>query len=77
MKDADFGCVLRLEQLASLYVHKNNLQYLPLCLTNISTLRMVVVSGDELTCVPTKLCNNPDIKYINTEPRGFLRTLLI
>ncbi|XP_023256448.1 phosphatidylinositol transfer protein 3-like [Seriola lalandi dorsalis] len=25
---------------------------------------MIVVSGDELTCIPTKLCSNPDIKFI-------------
>ncbi|MEQ2279208.1 hypothetical protein AMECASPLE_007085, partial [Ameca splendens] len=53
-----------LEELTTLYVHKNNLSYLPLCLSNISTLKMIVVSGDELTCVPTKLCNDPEIKFI-------------
>ena len=55
-------CVYRLEQLVTLFVHKNNLSYLPQCLTNVSTLKMIVVSGDQLTCIPTKLCSNPDIK---------------
>ncbi|XP_008304367.1 leucine-rich repeat-containing protein 2-like [Stegastes partitus] len=54
----------RLSQLVTLFVHKNNLSYLPHCLTNVSTLKVIVVSGDHLTCVPTKLCSNPDIKFI-------------
>lgn len=59
-------CVfLRLEQLETLFIHKNNLTYLPQCLANISTLKMVVVSGDELTCLPSKLCRSPEIKYEN------------
>lgn len=52
----------RLEQLVTLFIHKNNLSYLPHCLTKISTLKMIVVSGDELNCIPTRLCSNPDIK---------------
>lgn len=55
-------CVYRLEKLVSLFIHKNNLLYLPQCLTNISSLQMVVVSGNDLNCIPTKLCNNPNIK---------------
>jgi len=51
-----------LEQLRSLFLHKNHLSYLPHCLTNISTLNLIVVSGDELNCIPTLLCYNPDIK---------------
>lgn len=56
------SCACRLEQLETLFVHKNNLSYLPVCLTNISTLRMIVVSGDQLTCIPTKLCSSAEIK---------------
>lgn len=62
-------CVYRLEQLVTLFLHKNHLSYLPHCLTNIRTLRMVVVSGDQLTCVPTRLCSNPAIKYARTHAR--------
>lgn len=58
-------CACRLEQLVTLFVHKNNLTYLPQCLCNISTLKMIVVSGDELNCIPTKLCSSPEIKYTN------------
>ncbi|XP_054467429.1 leucine-rich repeat-containing protein 2 isoform X2 [Anoplopoma fimbria] len=54
----------RLEQLVTLFLHKNNLSYLPHCLCKISTLKMIVVNGDALTCCPTKLCRNPDIKFI-------------
>lgn len=56
-------CVYRLEQLVTLFLHKNHLSYLPQCLTNIHTLKMIVVSGDELNCIPTRLCSNPAIKY--------------
>lgn len=54
----------RLEKLESLFIHKNNMTYLPFCLTNITALKMVFVGGAELNCVPTRLCSNPDIKYI-------------
>ncbi|XP_049618538.1 leucine-rich repeat-containing protein 2 isoform X2 [Syngnathus scovelli] len=58
-------CVcVRLKELVTLFVHKNRLSYLPHCLTNISTLKMIVVSGDQLVCVPTRLCSNPGIKFI-------------
>ncbi|XP_061134135.1 leucine-rich repeat-containing protein 2-like isoform X2 [Syngnathus typhle] len=57
-----FVCVcVRLKELVTLFVHKNRLTYLPHCLTNISTLKMIVVSADQLVCVPTKLCSNPGI----------------
>lgn len=59
-------CVYRLEQLVTLFLHKNHLSYLPQCLTNIHTLAMIVVSGDELNCIPTRLCSNPAIKYAST-----------
>ncbi|XP_077376709.1 leucine-rich repeat-containing protein 2 isoform X2 [Festucalex cinctus] len=55
---------VRLTELETLFVHKNRLSYLPHCLTNIATLKMVVVSGDHLVCVPTRLCSNPSIKFI-------------
>lgn len=60
---ADPLCVCRLQQLESLFLHKNQLTYLPHCLCNIATLSMIVVSGDDLVCIPTRLCSNPDIKY--------------
>ncbi|XP_016522458.1 leucine-rich repeat-containing protein 2-like [Poecilia formosa] len=53
-----------LQQLSTLFVHQNSLSYLPVCLANISSLRMVVASGDGLTSVPTRLCNDPEIKFI-------------
>ncbi|CAL8240290.1 unnamed protein product, partial [Gadus morhua 'NCC'] len=53
-----------LEQLRSLFIHKNRLSYLPHCLSNISSLNVIVVSGDELNCIPTHLCSNPDIKFV-------------
>lgn len=62
-------CVHRLEQLVTLFLHKNHLSYLPQCLTNIHTLKMVVVSGDKLNCIPTRLCSNPAIKYASTHRR--------
>lgn len=55
-------CLCRLDKLETLFVHKNQLSYLPLCLANISTLQMVVVSGERLTCIPTRLCSSPSIK---------------
>ncbi|XP_028312485.1 leucine-rich repeat-containing protein 2 [Gouania willdenowi] len=54
----------RLEQLVTLFVHRNSLSYLPQCLSNISSLKMIVVSGEMLVCTPTRLCSNPDIKFI-------------
>lgn len=63
---ADPLCVCRLQQLESLFLHKNQLTYLPHCLCNIATLSMIVVSGDDLVCIPTRLCSNPDIKYTHT-----------
>ncbi|XP_057686845.1 leucine-rich repeat-containing protein 2 isoform X2 [Corythoichthys intestinalis] len=59
----------RLCELVTLFLHKNRLSYLPHCLTNIATLRMIVVSGAELVCIPTQLCSNPRIKFIRLYDR--------
>lgn len=61
-----------MENLVTLFVHKNNLSYLPQSLSDIPTLKMVVVSGDELRCIPTRLCSGPDIKYANYTVTGAL-----
>ncbi|XP_047655940.1 leucine-rich repeat-containing protein 2 isoform X2 [Tachysurus fulvidraco] len=54
----------RLEELQTMFLHKNNLKYLPMATANIVTLKMLVVSGDELTTFPSNLTENPDILFI-------------
>ncbi|XP_061117669.1 leucine-rich repeat-containing protein 2 isoform X3 [Conger conger] len=53
--------LFKLEELTTLFLHKNKLTYLPMELTNISTLKMIIVSGDLLVCLPSKLCDDPAI----------------
>ncbi|XP_034396956.1 leucine-rich repeat-containing protein 2 [Cyclopterus lumpus] len=60
----------RLEQLVTLFLQKNDVSYLPHCLAEITTLKMIVVNGDALTCCPTRLCRNPDIKFIRLRDRA-------
>lgn len=55
-------CPSRLENLQTLFLHKNKLKYLPMSTAKIVTLKMLVVSGAELTCMPAYLTENPDLK---------------
>ncbi|KAM9775607.1 LOW QUALITY PROTEIN: leucine-rich repeat-containing protein 2 [Neosynchiropus ocellatus] len=59
----------RLQQLDSLFVHNNSLSYLPQRLADVGALKLVVVSGAPLTCVPTKLCSSPHIKFVRLYDR--------
>ena len=55
-------CIPRLEELTTLFIHKNKLTYLPMSLANITTINMIVVTGDDLTRLPARLGNDPAIK---------------
>ncbi|KAL6458766.1 hypothetical protein MHYP_G00322380 [Metynnis hypsauchen] len=54
----------RLDELQTLFLHKNKLTYLPMVMGNMDALKMLVVSGDELISTPSKLHDNPNIKFI-------------
>ncbi|XP_036434671.1 leucine-rich repeat-containing protein 2 isoform X1 [Colossoma macropomum] len=54
----------RLDELQTLFLHKNKLTYLPLIMGNMDALKMLVVSGEELINSPSKLYDNPNIKFI-------------
>ncbi|XP_041956420.1 leucine-rich repeat-containing protein 2 isoform X2 [Alosa pseudoharengus] len=54
----------RLEELTTLFIHKNKLTYLPMSMANMTTLTTIVTTGDDLVSMPSKLVDNPAMKFI-------------
>lgn len=53
----------RLQALEIIFLHKNKIKYIPLSMSNITHLKMLVLSADDLSSIPSKFVDNPEIKY--------------
>lgn len=53
----------RIEALEMMFLHKNKIKYIPLSMSNITHLKMLVLSADDLYSIPSKFVDNPQIKY--------------
>nr|XP_055024806.1 leucine-rich repeat-containing protein 2 isoform X1 [Misgurnus anguillicaudatus] len=54
----------RIEALETVFLHRNKIKYIPMSMSNITHLKMLVLSADELISIPSRFVDNPDIKLI-------------